>query len=100
MTDSSTTTAAAGTGDPATVEVDVIGSVTAALARVLKRDPAEITPDTRLFDDLGLDSTSVLELLLELETELGCEFDSDSLEQEHFETVSSLAGYLSAQVSG
>ncbi|WP_019435801.1 acyl carrier protein [Streptomyces sp. AA0539] len=72
------------------------GRVAEALARVLKKDPAEITPESRLFDDLGLDSTSVLELLVELETELDGELDADSLEQEHFETVASLSRYLAS----
>src|SRR5262249_35369874 len=62
----------------------IVSSVAAALARVLGRDAATVTPSSRLFDDLGLDSTSVLELLLELEDELGVEFDADTLEQHHF----------------
>jgi acyl carrier protein len=72
-------------------------AVAAALATVLKRDAATITESTRLFDDLGLDSTSVLELLLELENDLGVEFEADTLEQHHFETVGTLAGYIAAQ---
>ena len=77
-----------------------VDSVTVALARVLKRDAATITGTTRLFDDLGLDSTTVLELLLELENDLGVEFDADTLEQHHFETVGTLAGYVIAQRAG
>lgn len=77
-----------------------VDSVAAALARVLKRDAETITESSRLFDDLGLDSTSVLELLLELEDELGTEFDADTLEQHHFETVGSLATYVHSQRDG
>ncbi|MFV2102043.1 acyl carrier protein [Micromonospora sp. LOL_024] len=82
-----------------TVDEPVVASVRAALAAVLKRDAATITPDTRLFDDLGLDSTSVLELLLELENEIGAEFDPDDLEQRHFETVTTLSEYVTEHVS-
>jgi acyl carrier protein len=74
-----------------------VNSVAAALARVLKRDADTISESSRLFDDLGLDSTSVLELLLELENDLGVEFDPDTLEQEHFGTVGTLATYVTAQ---
>ncbi|MEU5551816.1 MULTISPECIES: acyl carrier protein [unclassified Micromonospora] len=88
-------------GQPPAPVVDeaVVASVRTALAAVLKRDVATITPDTRLFDDLGLDSTSVLELLLELENELGAEFDPDDLEQRHFETVTTLSEYVNEHVS-
>ena len=77
----------------------VVDSGATALARVLKRDAATITEPTRLFDDLGLDSTSVLELLLELENDLGVEFDADTLEQHHFQTVGTLAVYITAQLA-
>jgi acyl carrier protein len=88
-------------GLPSTDAPDsIVVSVAAALARVLKRDADTITESTRLFDDLGLDSTSVLELLLELENELGAEFDADTLEQRHFETVGTLAAYVAGHVEG
>lgn len=77
---------------------ELIAAITTAVARVLKRDPAGIEAGTRLFDDLGLDSTSVLELLMELEGELDVEFDADTLEQHHFATVESLAGYVQSQM--
>lgn len=75
----------------------VVSSIAAALARVLNRDTAGITEDTRLFDDLGLDSTAVLELLMQLEDELGLVLDTDNLEQRHFETVGTLAEFLRTQ---
>lgn len=77
-----------------------VDSIAAALARVLKRDAEGIGESTRLFEDLGLDSTSVLELLLEVEDDLGVEFDADTLEQHHFETVGTLAAYVTAQQAG
>ena len=75
----------------------IITVISAALADVLKRDPVSITETTRLFDDLGLDSTSVLELLMRLEDEIGVEFDTDTLEQRHFESVATLADYVAEQ---
>ncbi|HVX42536.1 MAG TPA: acyl carrier protein [Mycobacteriales bacterium] len=75
----------------------VVASVANAVAQVLQRDPSTITEDTRLFDDLGLDSTTVLQLLMNLEDELDAEFDSDTLEQHHFDTVGTLAQYVIEQ---
>ncbi|ATY99315.1 acyl carrier protein [Streptomyces bacillaris] len=75
----------------------VVTRINESLGHVLKRDlePADESP--RLFDDLGLDSTSVLELLMRLEDELGIEFDTDSLEQHHFDSVGTLADYVIEQ---
>ena len=81
-----------------TVTDPVVDIITVALARVLRRDAADITPETRLFQDLGLDSTTVLELLMDIEGELCIELDADTLEQDHFETVNSLAGYVRGQL--
>ncbi|WP_330240995.1 acyl carrier protein [Streptomyces sp. NBC_00525] len=90
-------TAAASSGaEPDRITAHII----AALTQVLKRDLPEANGDTRLFDDLGLDSTSVLELLMAIEDELSLEFDTDTLEQHHFESVGSLAGYVVEQSAG
>jgi acyl carrier protein len=62
-----------------------------ALRRVLKRDWPALTEDTRLMADLGLDSTNVLELLMELEDELGITIDAELLEARDFDTVGTLA---------
>ncbi|QBI52623.1 phosphopantetheine-binding protein [Streptomonospora litoralis] len=76
----------------------VAGRIIDALAQVLKQDPASLTAGTRLFDDLGLDSTTVLELLMRLEEELEVEFDTEGLEQHHFETVDTLTDFAVAQL--
>lgn len=72
--------------------VAVIGS---ALGYVLDRELPELTETTRLFD-IGLDSTSVLELLLQLEEDLDWEFDAEHLRMEHVETVGALADFVSS----
>jgi len=77
---------------------EVAGTVTHALARMAGHDPADIGPRTRLFEDLAFDSTGVLELLIELETSLGIEFDAETLEPTDFETVDSLVNYVSKQL--
>ena len=68
--------------------------IVAALSQVLNRELTDVSADTRLFEDLNLDSTSVLELLMVIEEDLGCEFDPDTLDQSHFVTIGTLAGYV------
>ena len=50
--------------------------------------------DARLNQDLYLDSVLVLELILNLETELGMDIPDDALTKDDFETVSNLADFL------
>ncbi|WP_030799846.1 phosphopantetheine-binding protein [Streptomyces sp. NRRL S-337] len=79
---------------PTTEQDRVTAAVTEALGDVLQRDLTGLAPGTRLFDELGLDSTGVLDLLLALEELLDCEFDTENLEMGHFATVGSLADHL------
>jgi acyl carrier protein len=72
----------------------VFSAIVEALARVVGRPLPDASSDTRLFDDLNLDSTSVLGLLLELEDSLNMEVDPESLEQDHLETVGSLTSFV------
>ncbi|WP_439959572.1 acyl carrier protein, partial [Streptomyces luteocolor] len=76
----------------------VTATTITALATMRDRDPDSITENTRLFDDLGFDSTSILELLMALEDELDFEFDPETLEPDDFETVGSLAAYAARQL--
>ncbi|MEH1166470.1 phosphopantetheine-binding protein [Micromonospora sp. CPCC 205539] len=80
--------------------VDVTAMVVGTLAQLTHRDPATITPQMRLFADLSFDSTTVLELLLELETELDVLFDPETMDARHVETVGALVEYVSVNVGG
>ncbi len=53
-----------------------------------------MTPQTRIMEDLGLDSTSILELLLELEESIGFQADMEDLWPEIFNTLGELAQYV------
>ena len=76
----------------------VVAAIGSALGDVLDGELPAITEHTRLFD-LGLDSTSVLELLLALEDALGTEFDNEDLRMSDFETVGTLADHVSRQLA-
>jgi acyl carrier protein len=73
------------------------GSIGAVLERVLRTELPPLTEDVRLMEDLNLDSTSVLELLLEIEDELGVQIDVEGIEQKDFATVGTLADLVSRQ---
>lgn len=75
----------------------VIAGITGALGAVLERDVDDLPADTRLAD-AGLDSTGVLELLMQLEDTFGIEFDTENLEMRHFESVRSLAAFVTAEI--
>jgi acyl carrier protein len=75
---------------------EIIAHLQIALSAVLNRDILELPEDARLFDDLGLDSTSVIELLMALEDTINLEIDPDELEPEIFQTVGSLTAYIGA----
>lgn len=50
------------------------------LAELVECDPGEITPDTRLEEDLEADSLDLVELAMALEEELSLEIPDDELE--------------------
>lgn len=72
--------------------------VTARLKSILSEmvgvAPDELSENSELFAQLGLDSTNALELLMTIEDEFGIEFDPGALEHRHLETVGTLATYL------
>jgi acyl carrier protein len=79
---------------------DIVAAVERALREVLNDAvPAELAPDSRLFEDLHLDSTGVLELLMALEENLGIEVDPENLDMDDFQTVASLTDYLAATLA-
>jgi acyl carrier protein len=68
--------------------------ITTCLSEVLERDLPGLAEETRLFDDLHLDSTSILELLMALEDTLGIEIDPENLDMADFLTVGTLTDYV------
>lgn len=75
----------------------LVPAIETALTEVLEREVSGLTEDTRLFDDLHLDSTSVLELLMALEDIVGITVDPETLDMDDFRSVGTLASYLDAQ---
>lgn len=66
-----------------------------ALANQFEMDPASITMDTNLIDDLGADSLDVVELIMSLEDSFGIAIsDEDAAE---LYTVRRIVEYLEKQ---
>ncbi|MFJ9607752.1 acyl carrier protein [Kitasatospora sp. NPDC101176] len=76
-----------------------VDAVRKGLSEVLNKDVSGAAESVRLFDELGLDSSSALELLITIEEILDVQFDADELDMTHFETVGSLAGFVAAEAS-
>jgi acyl carrier protein len=77
----------------------IIAASSDALAQVLDTELPELTEETRLFEQLGLDSTGVLELLMLLEDTLEIEVDADGIEMSNFHSVGSLADFVTAEMA-
>lgn len=71
----------------------VLRSVISALGEVVVGELPPVQESTRLFDELGLDSTMALDLLMHLEDELDVVVDAETLEMSDFETVGSLVSF-------
>lgn len=77
----------------------IITAIADALAQVLDTELPELTEETQLFEQIGLDSTGVLELLMLLEDTLEIEVDADGIEMGNFHSVGSLADFVTAEMA-
>jgi acyl carrier protein len=64
-------------------------------AKQLELDAAEITPDST-FESLGIDSLDIVEMIMDLESELGVELD---LEDQKIATFGELAEFIDSKVN-
>lgn len=70
-----------------------------AIKEVLDIDK-EINQNTRLFEELDIDSTSIIELLMALEDNVpGLYIDPEELDADDFESVGSLVDYAHSNIS-
>ena len=64
-------------------------------AKQLELDPTEITPDSS-FESLGIDSLDIVEMIMDLEAELGVELE---MEDQKITTFQELADFIDAKVN-
>ena len=60
------------------------------VSKQLEIDPAEITPDST-FESLGIDSLDIVEMIMDLESELGIELE---MEDQKIATFQELADFI------
>ena len=63
-------------------------------AKQLELDAAEITPDST-FESMGIDSLDIVEMIMDLESELGVELD---MEDQKITTFGELADFIEKKV--
>ena len=64
----------------------------AMVAEQMGVDAAQVTPESRLKEDLQSDIASVMMLVMDVETEFGIEVEDDSIEK--VKTVGDMARYI------
>ena len=64
-------------------------------AKQLELDVAEITPDST-FESLGIDSLDIVEMIMDLEGELGIELD---MEDQKISTFQELADFIDSKLN-
>ena len=64
-------------------------------AKQLELDVAEITPDST-FESLGIDSLDIVEMIMDLEGELGIELD---MEDQKIATFQELADFIDSKLN-
>lgn len=72
----------------------VVDSIRTLLPRVLRKEMPEPTEQSRLMEDLGMSSSSTLELMLELEEDLALQIDVEDIDRDDFATVGTLADFV------
>lgn len=72
----------------------VLASITTVLPHVLRGQQPDVSEGTRLMEDLGLTSTSTLELMLELEEDLQIQIDVEDIEPSDLASIGTLADFI------
>jgi acyl carrier protein len=77
----------------ATLQQQIVDAMAVLVRRVLP-DDVEVAEDSLLMEHLGLSSSLVLELLLELEEKFDIQIDVEGMDEDELRTVGQLAGYI------
>ncbi len=69
--------------------------IAAYLVEHLELGASEITPESN-FNNLGIDSLDIMEMIMDLESELGIELD---MENQKIATIGELAAFIESQAN-
>lgn len=64
-------------------------------SKQLELDPSEITPDST-FESLGIDSLDIVEMIMDLESDLGVELE---MEDQQISTFGELAAFIDSKIN-
>ncbi|MBL7151815.1 MAG: acyl carrier protein [Candidatus Omnitrophica bacterium] len=75
---------------------DIESEIRDIIAEIVEKDPAEITPEAKFFEDLGMDSMMALEILAAIEKKYKISIPEEKLMQLTTlkDTVAVARGYL------
>ena len=59
--------------------------------------PEQISDHASLFNDCGLDSTSIVELVISIEEEFGIRFNEDEIDLKLFQDLARLGSYIESK---
>ena len=79
---------------------DAIVKKVASLFEILSSEILEIPPEFQITDDLfdaGLDSMSIMRLLIHIEGAFGCRIPVNQVSRENFSTVAKIASLIPAE---
>ena len=83
---------AAGLSESLPEKQELQGRLTEILHRISGADPASITPEARLMEDIGIDSLGFYEILIEADTSFGIRIKEEDLLQ--FRTVGDIQRHI------
>ena len=86
------------TGDPAAVPTVVSGSIERHLSPENARSLAAAPPTTRLITDLGVDSLTLLEIVLSIEETLNISIENEELRE--IQTLGEVKDFITGKISG
>ena len=75
--------------------IDMYEKLVSYAAKQLELDPAEITPDSS-FESLGIDSLDIVEMIMDLESELGVELE---MEDQKISNFQELADFIESKMA-
>ncbi|MER0429804.1 MULTISPECIES: phosphopantetheine-binding protein [Streptomyces] len=73
---------------------NVVTALENALTDVLERPVTGLAGEVKLFDDLHLDSTTMLEMLMALEDSIGLVVDPEELDADDFVSVDTFTDFV------
>lgn len=76
----------------------IVDQMYALLPQVLNRELPDVSEQTRLMEDLGLTSSTTLELMLGIEEELEIQVNVEDIEQDDVGTVGALATFIAGHL--